>query len=73
MNQSDFIIIYHRQYQHKEIPELIGKTKWVLNRDLKPHRERLGARDGYRWNFEQVKMILSLYGIEYKIVYNENL
>lgn len=57
-----------RQYHNKELPELVGTTKWNLNRDLRPHRKKLGPRNGYRWTFEQVIKILEIFAIPYMIV-----
>ncbi|MBA2613366.1 MAG: hypothetical protein H0U95_15465 [Bacteroidetes bacterium] len=66
MNEEE-VIIQFRQYFHKEIPALVGTSKWNLNRDLRPHRKTLGKRNGNRWRFEQVLMILQIYGIAYTV------
>ncbi len=60
--------IQFRLYHHKEIPALVGTNKRTLNRDLMPHRERLGKRMGYLWTFEQVTKILKIFGIPYIVV-----
>lgn len=67
MDEDEPLRIQHRQYFHKEIPSLVGISKWLLNRELRPHRKTLGKRDGYRWQFEQVLLILQIFGIPYKI------
>ncbi len=62
---DESITIQFRQYFHKEIPALVGTSKWNLNRDLRPHRKTLGKRNGNRWQFEQVIMILQIFAIPY--------
>lgn len=66
MNE-EVITLQFRQYFHKELPALLGTTKWNLNRDLRPYRQRLGKRTGNRWRFEQVMMILDIFGIHYQV------
>ena len=63
--REEVLILQFRQYFHKEIPALVGTSKWSLNRDLRPHRKALGIRYGNRWQFEQVVMILKIFGIAY--------
>lgn len=62
------IVLQFRQYFHKELPEIVGTSKWNLNRDLKPHRAKLGKRNGNRWKCEQVELILRILGIPYIVV-----
>ena len=67
MNE-EVVTIQFRQYFHKEIPALVGTSKWNLNRDLRPHRKELGNRNGNRWRYEQVLLILKLFGIPYVVI-----
>lgn len=66
MNE-EVVTLQFRQYFHKEIPALVGTSKWNLNRDLRPYRKQLGERNGNRWRFEQVVMILHIFSIPYQI------
>lgn len=68
MDPIEPLRLIRRQYYHKEIPTLVGLSKWNLNRELRPHRDKLGERDGYRWQFEQVLAILDIFGIPYTLV-----
>ncbi len=62
-----FLKVQFRIYHNKELPGLIGINKRTLNRDLKPHRLSLGKRMGYYWTFQQVSIILKIFGIAYVI------
>lgn len=64
---DEVITIQFRQYFHKEIPALVGTSKWNLNRDLRPHRKKLGKRNGNRWKFEQVILILQIFAVPYEV------
>ena len=67
MDPIEPLRLIRRQYYHKEIPSLVGQSKWTLNRELRPHRQKLGKRDGFRWEFEQVLAILEIFGIPYTL------
>jgi hypothetical protein len=67
---NETVVLQFRQYFHKEIPALVGTSKWNLNRDLRPHRKTLGKRNGNRWRFEQVIMILHIFAIPYEVKKN---
>ena len=66
---DDFKRIQCRLYHNKELPELIGLPKYTINRDLKPHRNTIGVKLGYYWNFEQIRKILKIFAIPYVIVH----
>ncbi len=68
---DEVLTLQFRQYFHKEIPALVGTSKWNLNRDLRPHRKTLGKRNGNRWQFEQVVKILEIFGIAFRVIRRE--
>ena len=57
-----------RPYLHSELVRLFHTSKSSFNKDLKPHREKLGKRNGYRWSIKQVEMIFELFDAPYIII-----
>lgn len=57
-----------RPYYHTEIVRLFNTSKSTFNRDLRPHRKKLGKRIGNRWSIKQVKMIFEIFDTPYIIV-----
>jgi hypothetical protein len=57
-----------KPYTSKELAGMFNASKSTFNRDLKPHREKLGLRLGHRWNIHQVELILALFGRPYVLI-----
>ena len=66
--EDAFQKVHFRMYHNKDIPALVGIEPWTFARDIKPHKKRLGPRMGYHWKFEQVLMILKIFGVPYIVV-----
>lgn len=60
--------VQFRMYHNKELPALVGIEKWTFAREIKRHKKTLGPKIGYHWRFEQVLMILKIYGVPYIVV-----
>jgi len=57
-----------KPYKHSEILAIFKRSKTNLNRELKPHRERLGPRKGHTWSKEQVEILFEILGHPYIII-----
>lgn len=57
-----------KPYTSAELAILYNASKSTFNRDLKPHKEKLGRRLGHRWSVRQVELILELFGRPYRII-----
>lgn len=66
--EDAFQEIQFRMYHNKELPKLVGMEKWTFAREIKVHKEKLGPMLGYHWRFQQVTMILKIFGVPYIIV-----
>jgi hypothetical protein len=66
--ENTFQKVHIRMYHEKEIPVLIGVEKRTIASEIERHKAKLGSKIGYYWKFEQVLMILKIFGIRYVIV-----
>ena len=57
-----------KPYTSQELAEMFNASKSTFNRDIKPHREKLGRRIGHRWSVLQVEAILAIFGRPYQVL-----
>jgi hypothetical protein len=52
-----------RPYSHAELSALYGISKYIFREWIKVISDKLGKRQGWYYSAQQVKMIITVYGI----------